>query len=57
MYGLSPPMGEPGDAGFGLHPPGLNPPPGLYPLASEPAGENPAAPGVMPLPTAGLKAS
>lgn len=54
MYGLLGP-GDTGDCGCGLHA-GLYPP-GLNPLASEAAGENPAAPGVIPLPIPGLQAS
>jgi len=54
MYGLLGP-GDEGDCGCGLQA-GLYPP-GLNPLASEAAGEKPAAPGVIPLPSPGLQAS
>lgn len=47
MYGLEGP-GDPGEPGVGDH---AGEYPGLKPLASEAAlGENPAAPGVIPLP-------
>ena len=52
MYGDE--SGDPGDIGVcGLHP-GLNPPAGLHPLASDAAyGEKAAAPGVIPDPIPG----
>ena len=56
MYGDA--SGDPGDIGACGLQPGLKPPAGLNPLASEPAaGEKPAAPGVIPEPNPGDHAS
>jgi len=52
MYGDE--SGDPGDMGACGLQPGLKPPAGLKPLASEAAdGENAAAPGVIPDPNPG----